>query len=181
MRASTVLTVVATITMACATVGAAQDSRSAEAARVLTSLLDARGLDAAAARDPDGPQRFVAALYFRGAQLLVVSSDYPVPVLLDQRLTRGEYREAYMDLQGTAQLGGRLFVQDLGANGLRPACAAGEPFDIVYESGHMYAVFNGDPAGQGMSEADYKARFASIDERYSRMLAALTAALRPGT
>jgi hypothetical protein len=178
MRASTVLTLVAV--MACATAAAAQDSRSAEAARVLTGLLDARDLSAVAAKDPDSQGRFVAALYFPGTQLLVISSQYSVPVLLEQRLARGEYREAYIDLQASPPEG-RFFVQDLRANGLRPTCGSGDPFDIVYESGRPYATFNGDWAGQGLTESDYKARFASADERYARMLAALAAALRAGT
>ena len=52
----------------------AQDSQSVSAAAALTALLDARKLEAIATRDPDQPGNFVAALYFSGSQLLVISS-----------------------------------------------------------------------------------------------------------
>jgi hypothetical protein len=182
MRAPIGLTMAAALlVVSMPAVAAAQEPRSVQGASALTALLDARGLDAVAARDPDNPRRFVAALYFPGTQLLMVSGEYPVPVLLEQRLARGEFRQAYLDLQGASRLEGRLFVQDLQANGLRPACATGEPFDVVYQSGKPYATFNGDWAAQGLSEAEYKSRFAAADEQYARMLRALAAALRPET
>jgi hypothetical protein len=159
---------------------AAQESRSAEPARALTALLDARGAGAIAAADPDAPGRFIAALYFPGDQLLVVSSRYAVPQLMDRRLAQGQYREAYADLQG-APPEGRVFVQDLRADGLWPTCGPGEAYDIVYQDGDTYATFNGDCAGQHLAEHEYQARFATADERYARMLAVLVKAVRSGT
>jgi hypothetical protein len=159
----------------------AQTATSAINARVLTGLLDARGLDAIAARDPDVPSRFVAALYLAGSQLLVVSGEYPAPVLLEQRAGRGEFREIYMELQGASPPEARLFVHDMGADGLRSACDPGAPFDVVYEHGALRTTFDGNWAGQGLTAAEYARRFASDDERYARMLAALIAALRAQT
>lgn len=182
MRAPCGLTLAVAVTIGLAPVGAqAQESRSAEPSRVLTQLLDARGADAIAARDPADPRRFIAALYFPGSQLLVVSHAYPVPVLLEQRLARGEYRDIYVELQGTVSPEGRFFVHDMGANGLRPTCDPGDPFDIVYESGQPYAAFNGDCAGQHLTEPEYASRFDIADHRYARMLAILVSALRPET
>jgi hypothetical protein len=181
MRASILLTAAAALVTLSATAATTQESRSAQAAKALTDILDARGMDAIATKDPDNPGRFIGALYFRGAQLLVVGAEYAVPVLLEQRIAKGEYRETYLDLQGASEVKGRLFVQDLLADGLRPPRHDGDPFDIVYESGQTYGAFNGDWAGQKLSEQEYKARFAAADERYARMLTALAAALKPGT
>ena len=50
----------------------AQDSKSAAVVGELTRLLDEMKLDSVAARH--GTDRFVAALYFQGSQLLVVGA-----------------------------------------------------------------------------------------------------------
>lgn len=155
----------------------AQESRSAEPARALVQLLQSRGVDVAAARDPEDPNRFVAAMHLSGT-LLVVSAVYSVPVLLEQRIERGEHREVYMDLQGAANPEGRLFVEDLQANGLHLAADPGQPFDIVFEHGRIQTTFNGDWSGQGLTESEYRSRFASADARYAKMLTALASALR---
>ena len=52
----------------------------------LDSLLTARGLDAIAAADLQAPDRFVAALAFPKAQLLVVDAVYPAPALMRQEI-----------------------------------------------------------------------------------------------
>ena len=49
-------------------------------------------LDALAGRDPTGEDRFVAALAFPG-QLLVVSARYEVPIYVEDKIAKGEYRE----------------------------------------------------------------------------------------
>ena len=51
----------------------AQESKSAPLAKQLAAALDAAKLDCVAAKDPSAPDVFVAALYFPGVQLLVVS------------------------------------------------------------------------------------------------------------
>ena len=61
---------------------AAQGTRSAVAAKALAEAMDAAKLDSIAAPDPADPGTFVAALYFPGSQLLVVSAKYAVPPLL---------------------------------------------------------------------------------------------------
>ena len=52
----------------------AQDSQTGERARKLVRLMASQKLGAVAARDPDSPDRFVAALVFPKVQLLVVSA-----------------------------------------------------------------------------------------------------------
>ncbi len=159
---------------------ASPPSQSADAAHALTALLDAQGLQAFAAGDPASPGRFVAALYVKGAELLVVSGTYPVPSALEKRLKENQYREIYIDLQSTASANDRFFVEDLQANGLRAACGEGEPFDIVSENG-AETRFNDHPAGRQLTEGQYRVRFTTADAKYAHMLSVLIARLRPTT
>lgn len=152
---------------------AGQESVSSARAAALTKQLDQHKLDAVAAPDPDQPDRFVAALYYPGAQLLAISAAYPVPQVLRQRIADRKYRDAYLDLQGPATLQGRFFVMDLQADGLRHTRNGDAAFDITYESGGNQASFDGDWKRQNMSRSQYDARFTADDERYARMLAAL--------
>jgi hypothetical protein len=160
---------------------AAQGTGSAAVTVELAKLLDARHMDVIAAADPDVPGRVIAALYIPGSQLLVIQAQHPVPRLLEQRLQRHEYRDIYMELHGSAPVESRFFVQDMEANGLKPTCGADQPFDTVSERGSVQTTFDGDWQGQGLSEADYRSRFAAADARYARMVGALVAALKAGT
>src|SRR5712692_7063634 len=87
----------------------AQESKSASLAKQLAAALDASKLDCIAAKDPSAPDVFVAALYFPGAQLLVISGKYSVPQLLNERLTKKEYRDIYMDLNGASAADSKIF------------------------------------------------------------------------
>lgn len=150
---------------------------SREAARALTAVLDARKLDAAAAVAPEHPVRFIAALYYPGSQLLVLGADYPAPAYLEQRLQQQPYRDAYVELQAAAPREGRLFVMDLGADGLRIVPKRDEPLDLTYVDGVTQTVFNGGWKTQQLSEAEYRKRFDAQEGSYGRMLGLLTAAL----
>ena len=153
-------------------VGAAEESASSAKADALTKLLDQQGLDAIAAADPDQPGRFVAALYYPGAQLLAVSAVYPAPQLLQQQIAERKYRDAYISLQVPATQNGRFFVMDLNADGLRDARGDGV-FDITYENGANQVSFDGDWKRQKLSRAEYVERFRKDDARYTRILTAL--------
>jgi hypothetical protein len=161
-------------------VAVGQDSQSAAAAASLTGLLHERKLEAVAARDPAQADRFIAALYFPGSQLLVISSVHPVPAVLEQRLAQQQYRDAYTDLHGSGIRKGRVFVMDLQANGLRRTREVGEPFDIVYRDGVNQAAYDGDWKTQKLTESRYNARFRKDDDDYSRMLTVLAEAARAG-
>jgi hypothetical protein len=63
---------VALVALSLAPAASAQESKSAALAKQLAAALDAGKLDSIAAKDPDAPDVFVAALYFPGIQLLVV-------------------------------------------------------------------------------------------------------------
>ena len=158
--------------------GAAQSEGSRDTATKLIQLLQSRGLDAIGARDPSAPDRFVAALYIPGDQLLVVAGHHPTPALLNQRLQQRAFRELYLDLQATPTPAGKLFVMDSHGDGLQASRERGESFDIVYEDGTKTTPFDGDWEGQKLSEAEYRRRYVDVEQRYAHMLATLVAALQ---
>jgi hypothetical protein len=158
----------------------AQESSSATLAKDLTNLLDQRKLDSVAAKMPGEEDRFAAALYYPNSQLLVVSARTTLSALLQDHLGKHEYRDVYMALNGSGGMReGQLFVHDMGANGF-PAINASGDTNIIYEEGTKQTILNGDWAGQKISEADYRKRFESAEERYARILAALLAELKTG-
>ena len=85
--------------------------------------LDASKLEAIAAADPADPQTFVAALYFQGSQILVVSAKYAAPPLLVAKIKEQNYRDVYIDLSSASVAGSKVFVIDAGRR--RPVAQAG--------------------------------------------------------
>jgi hypothetical protein len=155
----------------------AQETKSPALAKQLAAALDAAKLDSVAAKDPDQPDRYVAALYFPGSQLLVVSARYAAPVLLNDKLAKKDYREIYIDLHSASIAATKVFIEDPGADGLKAKRTEGQPFD-TYEGGGKRTAFDGDWKGQKLSEEEYLKAFSAADEQYSRMLTALISALR---
>ena len=155
------------------TSASAQDSKSAALAGELTKLLDQMKLDAVAAKA--GTDNYVAALYFQGSQLLVVGAKYSTPDRLNYLIGQKQYRDVYADLSSASEQSTKVFVMDLGANGLKFKRENNEPFDTVDTSGASVA-FNGERGK--LSEDDYKKAFATSDEQYTNMLQALVAALK---
>ena len=151
---------------------------SAAPARELVSLLDRFRLDAIAAVDPAAPGAFVAALYIPGAQLLVVNALQPSVEGVMQHLMMHQYREVYLDLQGTPTPTNKFFVQDAGADGILSVLPGSGEGDVLYESGVRPTLFNGDLKTQHLTPTEYDARLAAADARYARLLMLLTEAVR---
>lgn len=152
-------------------------SQSAAVATKLTALLDELKLEAIAARDPSEPGRYIAALYYKESQLLVVSAPYPVPALLDKKIAEARYMDVYQDLQSGRTHQGIFFVMDLLADGLRRVCERDQPFDTTTKNGNQSISFDGNWTAQQLTEADYDKRFGEDDARYAQMLNALTTVL----
>jgi hypothetical protein len=152
---------------------AAQESKSAALVKQLTAALDAGKLDSIAAKDPSAPDAFCAALYFPNAELLVVSAKYAAPQLLNDRITKKEYRDTYIDLSSASVPASKVFVQDAAADGL-----SAKGFDVYEEAGKTMA-FDGDWKKQKISEQDYLKAFAAADARYSQILTALLRQVKP--
>jgi hypothetical protein len=153
----------------------AQESKSAALATELAKLLDAMKLDSAAAQQ--GTDVYVGALYFPGAQLLVVKGKYASPARMKDLLGKKDYREVYMDLSSATEQATRVFVMDLGANGLRFKREDNQPFDTADIAGKSL-TFDGDWGRAKISEDEYRKSFAATDEQYTQMLQALLAALK---
>jgi hypothetical protein len=143
---------------------------SAKLAQELTATLAARHLDAFAARDPAAADRFVAALVYPKVQLLVMAGRSSAPARLDASIAATNYREVYAALQSSAAPDTRMFVQDMGADGLR--FEDKQRGDVVYEKVVTQTVFSGD-----VDEGDYKRKLAVADAAYSQMLQVLVDAL----
>ena len=150
----------------------AQESKSGAGAKELSQLLSAKKLDAIAVRDPLAADTFIAALAFPG-QLILVSAKYAAPPLLNEKLARREYRDVYIELNSASVLESRMFVTDLGADGLKAKKSKKEdPFDSREAGGKAFS-FDGNWREDKMSEADYMKIFAETDEHYTRMVSAL--------
>ena len=155
----------------------AQESKSAPLAKQLAAALDAGKLDCIAAKDPSAPDVFVAALYFPGIQLLVVSGKYTVPQLLVERINKKEFRDTYLDLNGAAVPASKVFIEDPGADGIKARREENQAFDS-FEAEGKRTLFNSDWKGQKLSEQDYLKTFSVADDRYSQILTALLAQLK---
>jgi hypothetical protein len=150
----------------------AQTQSSGQLAKELVSALASGGLDAIATRDPEKPDRAIAALAFPGSQLLVVSAPY-ADASLDALLANRMYRDVYSTLQQPSIADGKVFIQDLGCDGLQPGGV-----DIMYENGKTQTILDGNWKKQGLSQSAYEQRAKDAEARYSRMLAALVGAAR---
>jgi hypothetical protein len=154
--------------------GQGQESKSAPLAKELTQLLDAKKLDAIAAKDPSAPDLFVAALYYPGSQLMVVSARYLVPPILVEKVAKKEFMEVYTDLSSAAIEGSKMLVMDILADGVKPKKDDGR-FDTC-DIGAKNWVFDGDWKKQKFaSEEDYLKAFADADAAYAKALTALIA------
>jgi type II secretory pathway pseudopilin PulG len=156
----------------------AQESKSTAAARDLAAILDAAKLDSIAAPDPTSPGTWVAALYFKDAQLLVVSAQYIAPVLLEEKAKSKQFRDIYIDLNSASVAGTKVFVQDMSANGLIFDPDNDGAADTWEEKNKIFA-FDGDWRKAKLSEDQYQKTFSDADARYARMLALLTAEAKP--
>ena len=157
-------------------VASAQEGRSAALAKELASLMHEQKLDSIAARSPTVPDQFVAALYFPG-QLLVVSARYSAPAVLNEKITRREYREVYIDLNSASMPDSKMFISDAGVDGLKARREANQPFD-TQDIGSKGIRFDGNWREQKMSEQEYMKAFSQAEENYAAVLQVLVGALK---
>lgn len=173
-----VLAAAAAVMLSSAHAGA-QDatSKSAAPTKELVALLEGRvdsGMAFLAARLPDGPADYVGALYLPSVpQLLVVIAHFEPAVLMDERLAKRDYREAYTDLNSASKVGTRIFFEDLKCDGFLPRREGSDPFDMYTEANGRRVQFDGDADKQKMSSQEYAATFAKADDLYTKAVQAL--------
>lgn len=170
------LVVVAAVLLA-AVSARAQEANSAALATELAKLLDQSKSDSIAARHPGASDQYVGALYFPGSQLLVVSARYQVPELLNTKLAGKAYRDVYIDLNSAAVANSKVFVSDLGCNGLKARREDNEPYDTI-EMGGKNWNFDGDWKKAKLSEEEYMKGYQQAEGEYVKMLRALIGELK---
>jgi hypothetical protein len=168
----------ASAVLASAPFAASQDSQTASLTKELTTLLDSNKLDAIAARFEAGDDAFVAALYYPGSQLLVISARYSAPALLREKILLKKYRDVYLDLNSATDPSTRVVIEDLQADGLRARRDDNDPFDFYTKGTNTRVPFDGEWKKRKVSESDYLKTFGEADAEYVRMLQALIAQLK---
>lgn len=152
-------------------------STSAAPTKELVALMEGRldsGMAFLAAKLPDDPNHFVGALYLQAVpQLLVVVAQFDPAVLMDERLAKRDYREAYTDLNSASKVGTRIFFEDLKVDGLMPKREGSDPFDMFTAADGKRMQFDGDAGRQKMSDEQYRATFVEADALYAKAVRAL--------
>ena len=154
----------------------AQELKSAELVKQLTGLLEQKKIDAIAAPDAQNPGAYVAALYFPGTQLLVVSAKYSAPAMLTELLARKEYKAVYAELVSASVPGSKVLVNDVYANGLAFKPSGSNPPDSI--EGPAPVTFDGAWKKAKIAEADYLKSYNDADATYTRVLQALISQLK---
>jgi hypothetical protein len=173
--------VLAAAAVVCAPLAAApQEGKSSALAHQLAQLLDAKKLDSIAAPDPQNLGTYVAALYYPGAQLLVVSAKYPAPPLLNEKIGNKQYRDVYIDLNSASVPDSKMFVMDMNCDGLVAKPPENSGADS-YSMGQKAATFDGEWKKAKMSEADYTKAYDDADTAYAHALQLLINQLNSGT
>jgi hypothetical protein len=173
-------TALLTIVAVLAAAPVAAQSGSSAVVRDLTSRLAKARLDSVAARVPGTEDTFVAALYFPGQQLVVVSGRYAVPALLREKIILKRYRDAYLDIFSATDRSTRRVVEDLRADGLQPTREKDGPFDTYTRRGGESVPFDGDWKRRKMSEHAYMDAFRHADSTYADMIKVLLSELESG-
>ena len=155
----------------------AQESKSAALAAELAKLMEQAKATSIAAQYPGEADQFVGALFFPGSQLLVVTAKYAVPIYLTEKLEKKSYQDIYIDLNSASVPNTKVFISDLGADGLKAQRRENEPFDTAEMKGKTTA-FDGDWEKAKLSQQDYMNAFAAADAEYAKMLRALVDQLK---
>jgi hypothetical protein len=176
LRRAVVSVAAALLLLLAPSIAGAQDSKSAALAAELVRLLDQMKLDSFAAKVA-APDQFAAILYFPGSQLLVVGAKYYVPERMDYSIGEKKYRDVYIDLNSAAIPKTKIFISDLGANGLQAKKKGNQPNDTVDVDGKTH-VFDGDWKKAKISEAEYMKAYDETEAEYVKMLEALVAQIK---
>src|SRR5258707_15455090 len=147
------------------TVAWAQDSKSAPSVTELVKMLDSMKLDSFAIKGAS-PNEYIGALYFQGSQLLVVTAKFDTPWRADSLLEMKNYRDLYIELNSASLPQTKVFISDLGANGLGPR-KDDNICDTADVGGKTYN-FDGDWKKEKITEEDHsRMSTRSVQQRTS--------------
>ncbi len=145
---------------------AAAPQSPALAQAVVTAMTEQK-LPVFVAATSAGRDHFVGALAYPGVQLLVVSARSTDSAEMTRLIGEGKHKEAYALLNQASVNEGKLFVQDMKADGLRDNSGT---VDVVYQNETQRTLLNGAPGKQGLSEQEYEDRLTVVDTAYSAAL-----------
>ncbi len=172
--------------MAGVTAGAQAPSAASESgakAKELAALLQAKKLEAYAARDAMQPGRYVAAIVVPGVQLLVVSASYSRANDIEYNLYNKKFQDVYLDLKSGALSTDRFFVDDAMCDGIVAVPGRNPLHDSVSMDGAKI-LFDGDfvdpkkKNSKKITEDVYRKNFAAADMRYAKVLDLLITELK---
>jgi hypothetical protein len=153
---------------------AAQEPTSGDLAKQLVTVMIERKLDAFAAQDPAKPGYFVAVRTYPGVQMLVVGAQSNSTDYIKYQIERHDYGEAYSALNASAVPETKVFLQDMGCDGLQ----TDEHVDVMYEKASSQVVFDRNGKASGLSKSAYAAKLTAADAHYRTMLEMLLSDLR---
>ena len=137
----------------------AQELKSPALTAELQRVMGEKKLDAIALPDPESAGGFIAVLVIPKVQLLAVSARHPSTEYVAYQIQQKKYRDVYSVLQQPDATPGRVFFQDIGADGLN---ATPGSVDVMYVSGKQTML-----DGEGKDAAR---KLREADEHYSRLL-----------
>src|SRR5215831_527927 len=149
-------------------IAADAQSKSADLAKQLSQLLEQKKLEGFAAADADNAGVFVAALYYPGTELLVVSAKHFNPPALTDKLAQKNYQEVYADLNAGAVAGSKLLVMDTFADGLVATPKGGSAPDSI--DGSIAITFDGNWKKAKQTEEEYMKAYHTADAAYAHAL-----------
>jgi len=156
----------------------APPAASATKVKELVALLQAKKLEAIAARDPAQAGRFVAALLIPNVQLLAVSATYNRPLDIEYYLYQKDFMSAYVNLNSSTLVAEKVFIEDAHLDGLVALPGKTLGFDTFSEDTKRQ-VFDGDFADpkrknqKKISQDDYLKVYSTADEKYTKILTLL--------
>jgi hypothetical protein len=153
----------------------AQESKSAALAKELVTLMGERKLDAFAVQDPATPGYFVAVRPYPDIQLLIVGAQSSSVDYVKYQLDRKDYGEVYSALNASAVPETKVFVQDMGCDGVR---REGDPVDVVYHQAATQILLDGTGKASGLSKSAYAAKATELDVRYADLLRVVLETIR---
>jgi len=154
-------------------------SKSGELAKQLSQLLDEKKMESFAAADAQNEGVFVAAMYYPGTELLVVSAKHFNPPAFTEKLAQKNYQDAYADLNAGAVAGTKLLVMDTFADGLVATPKGGNAPDQV--DGAVSITFDGNWKKAKQTEEEYMKAYQTADAAYAHALGVLIAKLKSGS
>jgi hypothetical protein len=159
---------------------------TAAKAMELAALLQARKLEAFAAKVPGEEGRFVAARLIPNVQLLAITALHTRRMDMEYYLYNKDHRNAYLDLNSSTFSTERVVVDDAMADGLVALPGKSLAHDSVVKGGDRQ-TFDGVFA-DGRKRNDkrvpqevYMKTFSDAEQSYSKILEVLIAELKKGS